>query len=113
LFMPEANLDDPEIQKGIRDFRVPVRIFAEIQKVGQLGWEAARQVNQPALVLQGRQDELVHTAQTRRLLACLAGPVTYQEFEAAHNLLDPGRPAWESLVQAIQSFTGTIDRNLK
>jgi esterase/lipase len=108
LFMPEADLDDPAIQQGIRDFRVPVRIFAEIQKVGQSGWNSARRVNQPALVLQGRQDELVRTAQTRLLLARLAGPVTYQEFEAAHDLLDPARPAWEGVQNVTNRFRDEI-----
>ncbi len=111
LFMPEADLDDPGIQQGIRDFRVPVRIFAEIQKVGQLSSEAGRRVNLPTLVIQGRQDELVRTSQTRSLLARLAGPVTYQEFEAAHNLLEPGRPAWEG-VQNVTNRFGEEIKNL-
>jgi carboxylesterase len=104
LFMPGADLDDPAIQQAVRDFRVPVRIFAEIQRVGRLGWQAARHVKVPTLVLQGRQDELVRTAQTRLLLARLAGPLIYQEFEAAHNLLEPARPAWQDLVPAILGF---------
>jgi carboxylesterase len=110
LFMPEADLADPEIQRGIREFRVPVRIFAESQKVGRLGWQAASQVDQPTLVLQGRQDELVRTEQTRLLLARLAGSLTYHEFEAAHNLLDPSKPAWES-VQAVTHRFGEEIKN--
>lgn len=110
LFMPEADLDDPRIQQGIREFRVPVRIFAEIQKVGQLSSEAGRRVNLPILVIQGRQDELVRTEQTRLLLAHLAGPVTYQEFEAAHNLIEPGRPAWEGVLSVTNQFGDKIKK---
>ncbi len=113
LFMPEMDLDDPVIQKNVREFRVPIRIIHEIQLVGKAAWKSAPQLKAPVLILQGIRDELVRTPMTRQFVARLPGPVMYQELDGAHNLPEPAKPAWPHVEKAIRLFIEGMDTNEK
>lgn len=103
-FMPDADLDDPQTQQAIRDFRVPVKMFAQIHAVGQAAYRLAEQVNIPVLVLQGTEDELVKPVMTRRMVARFQGRTEYHEFTSDHNLLDATSPEWPQIGQTIRAF---------
>lgn len=103
-FLPEADLDDPEIQRSILDFEIPVKIIDEVRLLGQRGYRLAPRVKHPTLVIQGTNDELVQPALTKQLVERLAGPVQYISVTAAHDLLDDQRPAWDEIVRAVTGF---------
>jgi carboxylesterase len=103
-FMPGLNLEDPEVQRGIREFAVPVAMIDELRKTGQLAGKFASRVNIPTLVIQGLQDELVRKDMTVQLVERLSGPVTYREVDAAHDLLEPERPAWTLIQEVVVEF---------
>lgn len=107
-FMPGVNLDDPAVQQGMRDFSIPIGIIDEIRKAGIAAWQAAPQATLPTLILQGKADELVKPRLTRQLLQRIPGPVRYAELNAAHDLLDPNRPAWNEVETAITLFANEI-----
>jgi carboxylesterase len=107
-FMPGVDLEDPEVQQGMRDFAIPIGIIDEIRRAGLAAWQAAPQANLPVLVLQGMADELVKPHLTRQLLQRLSGPIQYAELNAAHDLLDPNRPAWPEVETAVTRFAGEI-----
>lgn len=103
-FMPDADLDDPEIQQAIRDFQVPLKMFAQIHQAGQLARKFAHKVQVPTLVLQGRQDDIVKPKVTRKLISQIGAPVYYREFDGPHNLLEPGLDAWPQIVAEVHQF---------
>jgi len=107
-FMPGVDLDDPEVLQGMRDFAIPIGIIDEIRRAGLAAWQAAPQANLPVLVLQGTADELVKPHLTRQLLQRLPGPIQYAELNAAHDLLDPNRPAWPEVKTAVTRFASEI-----
>jgi DNA-binding transcriptional MerR regulator/esterase/lipase len=108
-FLPGVDLDDLQVQSAIREFAVPVGILDEIRQVGKVAWQNAAQVQGPAFVLQGSQDEVVRPALTRRLAQRLPGPLEYLEFPAAHNLPKPRSPPGPgSSQQCSTSPTGFI-----
>ena len=103
-FLPDADLDDPEVQQAIRDFRVPVKMFAQIHRAGHRAYAAAPNVNVPTLVLQGAQDELVKPALTSQVIDRLAGNIRYHEVDAEHDLLSDELPCWESVRDNVLRF---------
>jgi carboxylesterase len=103
-FMPDMDLDDPSVQRAIRDFRVPVRLFSEIRAAGLKGWQAAPHLNRPCLVIQGLQDELVKPQLTRQFIAHFAQPVHYTEVQAEHDLVNPAAPAWTQICNQLLVF---------
>jgi carboxylesterase len=111
-FMPELDLDDPqkqaELRQGMQQFKLPTGIFDEIRKTGLHAARVAPHLMFPTLVVQGRQDPLVQPGVTRQLLLRLPGPLTYLEVEAAHDLLQPDKPAFAPIHQAILNFATTL-----
>ncbi len=103
-FLPDVNLDEPRVQRGIRDFNIPSGIINEIRRAGCAARRAAEQVRCPAVVLQGRFDELVRPHLTRQLVTSLRGSVRYLELPGAHDLLNPERPAWGQVQAAVSDF---------
>lgn len=103
-FIPGADLDDPQVRRAIQDFAVPVGIFDEMRKAGQMGYTAAPQVTCPTLVIQGLQDETVRPAYTRRLAKRLGGPATSLELRAGHDLPFAEGPAFEEICTAVLAF---------
>ncbi len=104
-FMPGADLDNPQVQQAIRDFRVPVKMFAQIHRAGKAGYQYASKIRQPTLVIQGRQDELVLPTLTKKLIARFHAPVHYVEVDAEHNAISPSAPGWNVVQESIIKFT--------
>lgn len=83
--MPDANLDDPEVQKQIRqEIQLPTKTIDEVRLLGKEAGQQASQVACPTLVLQGRADTVVLPRLTRQLITRLGGPVTYRELPGSH-----------------------------
>ena len=66
-FFPQADLDDLEIQAGLREFSVPVSLVDQVRIAGRSAYGRAAAVHVPLLIVQGAQDEVVKPAYTRRL----------------------------------------------
>jgi carboxylesterase len=107
-FMPGVDLDDPEVQRAVRDFTFPVGSLVEVRNAGRGAWKAAAQVGCPTLVLQGKQDALVRPAFTRQLLDRLPGHPEYRELEAAHDLPDAQAPAWPEVSAVALEFANRL-----
>jgi carboxylesterase len=103
-FLPGIDIDDPAIREQIIDFNVPIGLFDEIRKAGQLGYRAIPRQTAPILILQGRTDNLVNPKLTRANLRHYPVQVTYAEFEGGHDLYDPSRPAWGKVKEQVILF---------
>ncbi len=107
-FMPDANLDDPQVQAAIRAFTVPTRVLDDVRRAGALGYRWATQAAMPALVIVGSGDTLVPPANTRRLAARLPGPVEVIDLPGEHNLINPALPGWASLRARLLDFASAL-----
>jgi carboxylesterase len=103
-FAPGLDLDDPQVQAAIRDFSVPINLFDQLQAVGRAAYQVARQVACPTLIIQGRRDEVVKAALTRRLASRLPALADYQEVDSTHELLKPDGLAWDAVCSAALEF---------
>jgi carboxylesterase len=103
-FLPGIDIDDPAIREQILDFALPLGLFDEIRKAGQLGYRAIPHQSAPTLILQGRDDNLVNPQLTRANLTRYPVPVTYAEFPGGHDLYDPSKPAWEAVREQVAVF---------
>jgi carboxylesterase len=103
-FLPGINIDDPAIREQILDFALPIGLFDEIRKAGQMGYRAIPKQSAPTLILQGRDDHLVNPNLTRANLKRYPVPITYAEFNGGHDLYDPSKPAWAAVRQQIITF---------
>lgn len=109
-FFPGLDLDEARTQQWLRDLRVPVRIFEQLNQVGKIGLRAAPRADLPVLIIQGLQDEVVRPEQSRALSQSLPGPVRYLEIEAGHDLLNPQHAAWPLIEQAVLNFAGMVQQ---
>ena len=83
--MPDANLDDPELQRQIRqDIQLPTKTIDEVRLLGKAGGKLVQSITCPTLVLQGSADTVVPPQRTRQLVTQLAGPLTYRELPGNH-----------------------------
>jgi carboxylesterase len=103
-FLPGIDTDDPAIREQILDFALPIGLFDEIRKAGQLGYDAIPKQSAPTLILQGRDDNLVNPQLTRANLKRYPVPLTYAEFPGGHDLYDPSKPAWQAVSEQIITF---------
>ncbi|NWG16982.1 MAG: alpha/beta fold hydrolase [Chloroflexi bacterium] len=107
-FWPDADLDDPQVQAVIRDFRLPLALFDQIKRAGGQGSRAARSITSPTLIIQGDADELVRPALTRRLLDRFSVRPRYVEVSGGHDLLLPDKPAWAEVERAVHEFAMSL-----
>lgn len=107
-YLPDVDLEDPEVRRQIRNFTVPTRVFEQLESLGQAAYEAARQITGPTLILQGTDDELVDRKLTRKILDRVPGPVEYHEVDAEHNLLVTEAPAWERIKATVLTFANRL-----
>lgn len=107
-FMPDADLDDAEVQAAIRDLRIPVAVLGQVRRSGQLGYRAAAHVAAPTLVIQGRQDQLVKPAVTKRLAARLPNLVELVEVAGGHELINSYDGSWPAITAAVQRYLPVV-----
>ena len=101
---PTLDLDDPEVQRELREKVVlPTSSLVELQRVGRAAYRAAPRVTTPALVLQGKDDTTVSPADTRRLVKRLGGPVTFSETSGTHEFITPGAAGFTEVKEILSS----------
>ena len=103
-FIPDLDLDDPDVQQAIREVTFPTASLDELRLLGQAARRAAAAIRVPTLVIQGTQDRVVWPQATRQLLDQFTSPVRYREVAGAHDLLDATRPAWPAICRAVVDF---------
>lgn len=103
-FMPNADLDAPEVQAAILDFELPIAMFDEIRILGRQAGKALESVQAPALVFQGLQDELVKPETSRRYVNKLPNLLKYQEIAAPHEILNPKLADWSIIESQMKHF---------
>lgn len=108
-FMPDIDLDDPATQKAVREFTLPIRMFAQIRKAGIMAYQNAPQVTCPTLVIQGSEDELVTPSNTRTLTARLGTQAKWVTVKAPHELFRHDAPAWNSIETHLNTFADGFD----
>jgi carboxylesterase len=107
-FMPEADLDDAEVQRAIRELRIPVRVLGQVRRSGQLGYHAAAHVTAPTLVIQGANDPLVKPAVTKQLAARLPNLAEYVEVPGNHELINANDASWPTVAAAIRRYVDHV-----
>lgn len=108
-FTPDADLNDPQVREAIRDFELPISMFNQIRILGEKGYAAAPNVKSQTLVIQGKEDDLVQTDLTRRLITRFPQKAQLAEVPSDHNLLDDSHQGWSTIKQHILSFTQTFE----
>jgi carboxylesterase len=109
-FMPDADVEDPQVQQAVRELTIPVAMFDELRSVGAAAYRFAPHVKVPALVLQGSQDTLTRPTNTRKLMARYAGAVEYREVPAAHDLVKSDSSAWSQVEAIVLQFAVQLEQ---
>ena len=107
-FLPNADLDDVNVQAYIRKMKLPLAMFDQIRQVGQESFRLAPTITVPTLVIQGRQDQLVTPAETARLRARFTTPPQYLEVETGHVPIDGTHESWPRVVTTVSNFVSTL-----
>ncbi len=107
-FIPEADIDDPEVRQHILNFEVPVGMFNQIRNLGRQAYRCIPQVDVPALIFQGTQDELVTPGSTQQLIERFNSPVQYEQLPGDHEMIIADDATWQPIRQHMRDFTARI-----
>ena len=107
-FLPDADLDDPAVQAGIRRLEWPTRVLGQVRRAGQAGFVAAESVAAPVLIFQGRGDPLVRPHITQRLAQRLPNLAGYLEVDGEHDLVRGAAPDWPVVAAVIRIFAAQL-----
>ena len=108
--MPDADLDDPDIQTAIRQLELPIDILGEVRQAGRLGYQALPQVKTPVVIMQGSEDIVAiprFTRQMARRLPMLAG---YVQMPGRHELIQGRSEAWPLIAALVQQFAHQLQQ---
>ncbi len=103
-FMPDLDLDDPVTREAMKDFALPVRMFAQVRKSGQMAYQNALHIACPVMIVQGAHDELVTPENTDKLRERFKSDVTMETVNADHNLVGRDTPAAAQIADAMLTF---------
>ena len=103
-FMPEADLDHPEVREAVRSLSIPTALFDHLRQVGEGAYRQAARLRVPTLIIQGARDVTVSPAATRKLAARLPNLVQLAEIDAEHNLLNPKLNVWDQITTLVLDF---------
>lgn len=106
-FLPGIDLDDPQVQRAILDFRLPISMFDQVRRVGVGAFQVSSDLISSALVFQGNLDQLVRPDDTRFLLGRFRTPAEYIVLDGAeHDLLSADLPFFPQVESAIVRYLG-------
>lgn len=107
-FMPTFDFDNPQHQLAIRDFAIPVRVFAQIRMAGMNAYANAPKITAPTMVIQGTRDTLVVPENTRKLASRLGGASSWLEVDGEHEINRADFPSWDAVRTATLDFARMI-----
>lgn len=103
-FMPDADLDDPETQTMIREISLPFGVLDQLRLLGRSAYHLAPRLELPIMVVQGREDDVVHPRKTQRLVSRFPEAIRYCEVSGDHQLIHPDHPAWAEVEALVVRF---------
>jgi carboxylesterase len=107
-FFPEADPEDPEFQRELRELAVPLSVLGELARAGLRAHRDAPHIDVPVAVIQGNNDDLAKVELTRRLAGRFPRRPAVVELSAGHRLLEPGAPWWRALEGAVAAFAAGL-----
>lgn len=113
-FVPDIDADDPETQRAVREYRLPLSILNEVRAAGLAGYRAASRIYARTLIIQGTRDEIVLPSLTRKLAKRFPRYMEYVEVPADHLLTNQQAAAWPDIRQSIVDFAElSIGQNVR
>lgn len=108
--MPEADLDDPDMQYHIRhEITIPMQALDELRKVGLAAFRAAPNVISPTLIIQGLQDTTVRPYHTETLIGQFKyGIETHTIATGTHDLVQSFSPHHAEVIEQIEQFVARV-----
>jgi pimeloyl-ACP methyl ester carboxylesterase len=109
-FMPDVDLDDPEVQEELRNTVLPVSLFDQLHRLGKLAYKRASKLEIPVLIIQGGYDKLAVPDMTKRLLKRFRSSdlVRYLEYKAGHDLMNTNNSSWQEIRAIVLYFAENI-----
>jgi carboxylesterase len=107
-YVPQIDLDDPDVQREIRQISMPVSLLDQVGRAGRAAYRVAALVEAPLLVVQGKGDRVVNPEYTLRLVRRFRRPLRYLAVNAGHDLINPGGQDWPAVEQAILEFADSV-----
>jgi carboxylesterase len=106
--MPEADLDDPQVQAYIREeITLPLAVIHDVFRLGSQAYRLARSISVPTLVIQGGEDALARPELTRKLAQRLGSEwVSYHELSGGHELIQAHAEQSTHVSELILEYVG-------
>lgn len=106
---PGADLDDASVRHQLRNSAtIPTSALDELRRVGVKAAAKAPAITAPTTILQGLQDATTLPAYSRELARRMGADL--REFPGDHLIVDPNRPSWPTVRDAIVTLAVGSER---
>jgi esterase/lipase len=112
-FLPNVDLDDPDVQHNLLELSLPLSVIDEVRMVGEAARLAAGSVRSATLLVQGTTDRVVLPKASRQLVYAFDPPARYVEVDGGHDLMDETGPAWPEVTEAVLAFASRLRQGLE
>lgn len=103
---PDFDFTSPVIQAAMREFRLPVIFAEQLCLMSRWVYSSAASIRDiPVLIAQAKNDQIVRTHATQKLLLRIPTKVTYVEVPGDHNLNLKSHPGYPQIEKAVLDFT--------
>lgn len=103
--LPDLDVDDLSWRERLRrEAHIPLRAVDQVRRLGEAAWRDAHNIATPTLVVQGRLDQVISPARTRRFVSRLRNNVRLREVDGGHVLIWPGKPGYDELAAELRNF---------
>ena len=106
----DIDLDNPQIQKALRQVTVLSKPIEQIRQLGQRAFMQVAKIDMPTLIIQGSRDKVVPPLRTKRLINGFVNRVEYHEVDGGHDLIDPQSGAWDQVKERVLIFAASLRR---
>jgi pimeloyl-ACP methyl ester carboxylesterase len=110
-FFPELDLDDPQVQKDLRQLSVPLTLLGGLRQAGLEAYKRMGNISVPTLVVQGSQDKTIRPERTRLLLERFGKRPAYKEVQAGHDLVCADSPGFPEAARAVCEFAAQVEKS--
>ena len=89
------------------EIKLSLNTIDEVLHLGREAYRLADQISIPTLIIQGRDDELVNSNLTNKLLQRIPHS-KYQEIGGGHQIIQENTPQRQIVTESILSFLGQL-----
>ena len=103
--LPGFDFERPEVQSEMRHFRIPLIFLEQFRWLSRQMERSLGKLRMPVLLVQGKNDPIVRSGVTRKMIQRMSPHARYIEIPGDHNFNQISNPGYPHLEKELLDFT--------